>query len=85
MARINAAMYRVYEYIDSLAFNHRLRSGEKKILKSLKNFYSGIRAVTYYLFRAIKRKDNPKKLGQRKYYKFFYVLYETNRNGIHQV
>lgn len=75
----------VYEYIYNLAFSHRLRSGKKKSLKSLKNFYSGIMAVSYNLFRDIKRKDNPKKLGQRKHYKFCCALYETNRNWTHQV
>lgn len=75
----------IYKYIYSSAFNHRLRSREEKNLKSLKNFYSSIRAVTYYLFRATKRKDNPKKLGQRKHYKFCCVSFETNRNGIHQL
>lgn len=75
----------VYKYIYSSAFNHRLRSGEEKGLKNLRNFYSGIRAVTYFLFRATTRKENLKKLGQRKHYKFCYVLFETSRNGIHQL
>lgn len=44
--RINVAAYMAYEYIYSLTFSHR--SGEEKSLKNLKNFYSGIRAVTSY-------------------------------------
>lgn len=71
----------VYEYIHSLAFNHRLRSAEGKSLKNHKNFCSGIRAVTYDLFTAINRKDNPKKLGKIKHYKFCCVFLKPIGTG----
>lgn len=71
----------VYEYIYSLAFNHRLKSGDEKSLKNHKNFCSGIRAVTYYLFTAIKRKESPKKLGKIKHYKFCCVFMKPIGTG----